>query len=367
MSRSVFSFGSQSRNPSRSTALVGLLGLSVAASVLAEVKGPAYEGRAATLAAYANDFVVSGIGSGEIAGLAFDGSHLYTANFGDQSISKVSQAGVTEARYSLVPAPIPNPAPKLDPAAIAFDGQRLWTANETSNSVSRVTVSGTGTGQTVSVIDIPLAAGARPLGLAVLREHVYSVNSGTNSVAKIRGAGVDQTYTLPADAMRPVAIASDGTNLWIASQGPMTGAAPSVTRLSPSDGATRRVLLPKNSAPVAIAFDGTHVWTANSGTNTVSKIAVDSLKVVTYSLPAGSSPAAIAIDQPGYSSSAGPIDPKIYIWTANVANNTVSKIDAATGAVVANYPVGRTPGDIVFDGTHIWVSGGNVLMKIRAR
>ena len=364
MSKSVFSFGSQSRNPSRSTVLVGLLGLSVAASVLAEVKGPAYEGRAATLAAYANDFVVTGIGSGEIAGLAFDGSHLYTANFGDQSISKVSQAGVTEARYSLVPAAAPTIKP--NPVSIAFDGQRLWTANETSNSVSRV--SGTGAGQTLSVIDIPLAAGAQPLGLAVLRENVYSVNSGTNSVAKIRGAGVDQTYTLPADAMRPVAIASDGTNLWIASQGPTSGAAPSVTRLSPSDSATKRVLLPKNSAPVAIAFDGTHVWTANSGTNTVSKIAVDTLRLVgTVTLPAGSGPAAIAIDQPGYSSSAGPIDPKIYIWTANVANNTVSKLDAATGAVVANYPVGRTPGDIVFDGTHIWVSGGNVLMKIRAR
>jgi YVTN family beta-propeller protein len=366
MSKSVFSVGSQSCDPLRSTVLVGLVGLSVAAAAFAEVKGPAYEGRAATLAAYANDFVVADIGSGQIAGLAFDGSHLYTANLSDNSVSKVSQAGVTESRYSLVRATAPTIKP--DPVAIAFDGQRLWTANETLNSVSRVTVSGTGTGQVVSVIDVPLAAGARPLGLAVLREYVYTVNAGTNDVAKVRAGGVDQTYPLPADVTRPAAIASDGANLWIASLGPTTGAAPSVTRLNPSGGATSRVLLPKNSAPVAIAFDGTHVWTANSGTNTVSKIAVDTLKVVgTYSLPAGSSPAAIAIDQPGYSSSVGPIDPSIYIWTANVANNTVSKIDAATGRVVANYPVGRTPGDIAFDGTHVWVSGGNVLMKIRAR
>lgn len=352
--------------PFRSPALFGLVGLSFVAGVSAEVKGPAYEGRAATLAAYANDFVVADIGSGQIAGLAFDGSHLYTANSGDSSVSKVSQTGVTESRYSLVRADAPSIKP--DPVAVAFDGQRFWTANETLSSVSRITVSGTGTGATVSVINVALAADARPVGLAVLREYIYTVNAGTNNVAKVRATGVDQIYALPADVTRPTAIASDGANLWIASLGPTNGSAPSVTRLNPIDATTTRVLLPKNSAPVAIAFDGVHVWTANSGTNTVSKISVATAKVVgTYNLPAGSSPAAIAIDQPGYSSSAGPIDPGLYIWTANVANNTVSKIDAATGNVVANYPVGRTPGDLAFDGTHIWVSGGNVVMKIRAR
>lgn len=364
MSDSVFSAASQRHDPLKSTVLAGLVGLSVATAVFAEVKGPAYEGRAATLAAYANDFIVADIGSGQIAGLLFDGSHLYTANVGDNSVSKVSQAGVTESRYSLVRPTAPTIKP--DPVAIAFDGQRLWTANEAQDSISRVTV--IGTGQTASVIDVQLAAGARPLGLAVLREYVYTVNTGTNNVSKVRAGGVDQTYPLPADVTRPVAIASDGKNLWIASLGPTNGSAPSVTRLSPSDGKTTRVLLPKNSAPVAIAFDGVHMWTANSDTNTVSKIAVDTVKVVgTYNLPAGSSPAAIAIDQPGYSASVGPIDPNIYVWTANVANNTVSKIDAATGRVVANYPVGRTPGDIAFDGTHMWVSGGNVVMRIRAR
>ena len=86
--------------------------------------------------------------------------------------------------------------------------------------------------------------------------------------------------------------------------------------------------------------------------------------------PAGSNPYAIVLDQPGYSANTGrDLDPKTYMWTANYSNNTVSKIDVATGTVIATYPVGTNPFGIAFDGTNIWVTNNtsSTVTKIQAR
>ena len=53
-----------------------------------------------------------------------------------------------------------------------------------------------------------------------------------------------------------------------------------------------------------------------------------------------------------------------HIWTANYNDNTVSKIDAATGDVTV--AVGNKPYGVAFDGTHIWVvnHGDGTVSKI---
>ena len=112
--------------------------------------------------------------------------------------------------------------------------------------------------------------------------------------------------------------------------------------------------------PYATVFDGTSIWTANYIGNSVSKINPSTGAIVgTYNLPAGSGPNGIVLDQPGYSANTGnALDAKTYMWTANYGNNTVSKIDVATGTVIASYPVGSNPWSIAFDGTNIWVTNG---------
>jgi YVTN family beta-propeller protein len=61
-----------------------------------------------------------------------------------------------------------------------------------------------------------------------------------------------------------------------------------------------------------------------------------------------------------------------YIWETNNASSTLGKLNAATGALVANlgglgYPFSQ-PRGVVFDGSSIWVAnyGNNTVSKIRA-
>src|SRR5262249_29449001 len=44
------------------------------------------------------------------------------------------------------------------------------------------------------------------------------------------------------------------------------------------------------------------------------------------------------------------------IWVANQAHATVTKLRASDGVVLGVYPVGFEPGDVLFDGTSIWVT-----------
>jgi YVTN family beta-propeller protein len=54
------------------------------------------------------------------------------------------------------------------------------------------------------------------------------------------------------------------------------------------------------------------------------------------------------------------------IWVANSGSNTVTKLLAATGALVGTYPVGSFPFGVAFDGANIWVTneGSNTVSKL---
>ena len=115
---------------------------------------------------------------------------------------------------------------------------------------------------------------------------------------------------------------------------------------------------PAGIEPVAITFDGTNIWVANEGGNTVTKLlAATGALVGTY--PVGVYPSSLAFDGTN-------------IWVTNAGSNTVTKLLGATGAPVGTYPVGAYPSGIAFDGTNIWVansngvSGGNTVTKLLA-
>ncbi len=81
--------------------------------------------------------------------------------------------------------------------------------------------------------------------------------------------------------------------------------------------------------PVGVSSDGTHVWVANYGANTVSEInAATGAVVATKAV--GSFPYGVSSDG-------------THVWVANLGANTVSEINAATGAVVATIAVGTNP------------------------
>jgi YVTN family beta-propeller protein len=94
--------------------------------------------------------------------------------------------------------------------------------------------------------------------------------------------------------------------------------------------------------PQGLASDGTDIWVANTGSNSVTRLdAATGAAVGTYAV--GVEPVGVAFD-------------KTSIWVTNYVSNSVTKLDAATGALVGTYAVGTGPGGVVFDGTNIWVA-----------
>lgn len=147
----------------------------------------------------------------------------------------------------------------------------------------------------------------------------------------------------------PVAVSSegiafDGENIWVTEY---SNADVRVFRAR--DGAavaTYTVGLPAAS-PHGIAFDGVNMWIANgeSGSNTVSVLqAATGALVMTATV--NYDPQAVAFDGS-------------QIWVANFgdgAGNTVSVLNASTGATVRTVTVGFSPRALAFDGQHMWVA-----------
>jgi hypothetical protein len=147
----------------------------------------------------------------------------------------------------------------------------------------------------------------------------------------------------------PVAVAFDGTNIWIANQG-----SNNVTELRASDGSSVGSF-PVGASPADIAFDGANIWVTNYSDNNVTKLrASDGSTVGTFA--AGLGPAGIAFDGAN-------------IWMTNGDGN-VTKLRASDGFKIGTFPLATGafihPSGIAFDGANIWVTSSTALWKLRA-
>ena len=100
-------------------------------------------------------------------GIAFDGTNMWTANAGANSVTKVSPAGAMTT-YSGTGA---------NPIGIAFDGTNMWVTNYSSSSVTKVSPAGAMT--TYS------GTGANPYGIAFDGTNMWTANAGANSATKV--------------------------------------------------------------------------------------------------------------------------------------------------------------------------------------
>ena len=120
------------------------------------------------------------------------------------------------------------------------------------------------------------------------------------------------------------------------------------------------------ASPIGVAFDSStnSVWVVNSGGNTVTKLtAATGALVGTYTV--GNAPRDVAFDSSTNS-----------VWVTNTgggSGNTVTKLTAATGALVGTYTVGTGPFGVAFDSStnSVWVANngsgsGNTVTKLTA-
>jgi hypothetical protein len=106
-----------------------------------------------------------------------------------------------------------------------------------------------------------------------------------------------------------------------------------------------------------IAFDGTNLWTANTGTP-------GSVSIIT---PQATTPYPVSTVTTGFASPEGIVYDGAHIWVTDTSAGTLLELDP-TGAILQTVTVGTAPLFPAFDGTNIWVpnSGSNTITVVQA-
>ena len=184
------------------------------------------------------------------------------------------------------------------------------------------------------------------VAVCVLLSNSASAQNNFYQTALLRWYG-DINGSSFAVGTNPVAVAFDGSSIWVASYNGFK-----VTKLRASDGASVTINLGANLE--SLAYDGLNMWVTEGGSNSVAKIrASDGALLGTF--PVGNFACGVAFDGS-------------YIWVSNSGANTVSKLRTDTGAIVGTYAVGASPCALAHDGANIWVvnQGGNSVTKLRS-
>ncbi|HKF44091.1 MAG TPA: hypothetical protein VKG01_13385 [Thermoanaerobaculia bacterium] len=168
------------------------------------------------------------------------------------------------------------------PRSIAYDGSRIWTANF-GGSVS-IVIPGAVPPWTVTTV----AVGAELAGALFDGSNIWVTDFSSNTLLKLNGSGaVLQTVTVGGTPQFP---AFDGSNIWV----PNLNGGDSVTVVHASSGAILATLTGNGlKAPSGAAFDGQHVLVTSRGDpgDAVSLWkAADLTPIGSVPMPGGTSP-----------------------------------------------------------------------------
>ncbi|MFA5840750.1 MAG: hypothetical protein WC847_00530 [Candidatus Paceibacterota bacterium] len=247
-------------------------------------------------------------------------------------------AAGTRTDYSL--------ASGFNPIGVAFDNvtNSVWVAMHGSGWIEKMDIN-TGT-----KVDYPMT------GHYYLSPWAMAFDNVTNSIwvteyyeGQVSKVNVnDGTFVDYNVGAFPQAIAFDNVtnSVWVTNSSDNTVSKVDITAGTKVDYAT-------GTEPIGVAFDNftNSVWVANfagGAGNTVSKININTGTKVDYST--GTGPYGVAFDNVTNS-----------VWVTNMVDNTVTKINATTGATIGTYGVGSDPRAATFDNVtnSIWVTSYN--------
>ncbi len=107
-----------------------------------------------------------GVGNGP-SGVAFDGTNMWVANSGSDTVTELSPAGATLGTFSV----------GGNPDAIAFDGTNMWVANSGSDTVTELSPAGA----TLGTFDV----GSEPSSIAFDGTNMWVANYGSSNVTEL--------------------------------------------------------------------------------------------------------------------------------------------------------------------------------------
>lgn len=261
-------------------------------------------------------------------GIAFDGAHLWVANAGENTVSKIRASdGMGLGTFAV----------GTEPRRVAFDGANVWVSNWNSSSVMKLRASD---GQLLQTIP----TGPQPGGLAFDGTNMWVASYGSGTVTKLRVSDGAVLGTFGAGAS-PLALAFDGANIWIANNLVQGGA----TKIRASDGAFQGTF-GTESFPGDIAFDGSSVWITNTGPWSITKLRASDGAHQTTFLAGGVCCGGIAFDG-------------VNLWFSG--ESILFKRRPSDGALLGAFSGLSIGSGIAFDGANIWVAnrGNNSLGK----
>ena len=268
--------------------------------------------------------------------LTFDGDHIWIANLGDDSVSKMSLDGTVIDTYGV----------GSQPQALAFDGESIWVGTNGQRQVTKLSLEGqvlarvrTGDDETA------------PSALLFDGDDMWAASSWGETVTKIALDGsVEGIFNFPGSHPSPWALAWDGEFIWAASLNWVEAhkyrqdgtLAVSYEIIDP------RAIMPGGSFQTggfgggtsAVEFDGDELWLTFTQKHTVIKLGREGTHLGEF--PTGHWPSSLLFD--------GQV-----MWVANYLDNTVMRL-ALDGTLLDTFQVGRGPYDLAFDGQAIWAA-----------
>ena len=155
------------------------------------------------------------------------------------------------------------------PAAMVSDGEHLWVANSGSNSVTKLDRNGEG------CCLVAARAGAAARARVRRREHLGGEQQGAQREQAAREATARVLGVFPAGD-GPSALAFDGENIWVANY--FSG---NVMKLRAADGAALGTY-PTADGAAGLAFDGHNLWVTSASANRVIALRRDGSVMASY-------------------------------------------------------------------------------------
>ena len=225
------------------------------------------------------------------------------------------------------------------PKAVAYDGKDLWVTNYNSGTVSRVRASDGKLLETWTDAE-------RATGVVVARGKIYIAGNTTlGSLYEIDPTKPAGSVTIDFQTLgiRPVAIAYDGSRIWMANEG--EGLAPSgVSIVSFENGLSATTVSTGFQFLGGITYDGANMWVTDSGDHRLKKL--DASGNILQTVEVGGQPYPPVFD-----------GQNIWVPTQNTSSS-VTVVRASTGAVVATLTGNGLdlPTGAAFDGERILIT-----------
>lgn len=279
--------------------------------------------------------------------LAYDGTSVWCANYNSGTVSRIDAATATVTATITV---------GTQPMSLLWDSGNsvVWCTNYGGNSVSRINPSTNTVTATISVTK-PYALTKDPelnmvwvstwLGNYDMKKINPSTNTVIDSVSNMYAANSPQAIewgSYVGTSTRYVCVANYG----------LSGGA--IAFIKPSDGTlVRSRATGTNTNPISLAFEnsqagasGSRVWATCWTSGNLLEVNVGGTQTIAKTMAAGTNPNQII-----YTFISG----LSYVWATVYGSGTaVQYIDGTNSVTSVN--IGTNPQGLVFDGTYVWVA-----------